>query len=187
METTTGGPDPVEVDLGVDDLLCVALHAAARAMDAVYRPLLEAAELTYPQFLVMSVLWQDGPQQVGALARRLSLESSTMSPLLKRLEIRGLVVRERLHGDERKVLVGATVEGVRLRDATVGVVPEVCAATGLTREGQDDLVARLQALVESLTSSRETPVRRERRVVLGPGPQGGPRDRPSPERPLERS
>ena len=102
METTTGGLDPAGADPGVDDRLCVALHAAARAMDAVYRPLLEDVGLTYPQYLVMSVLWQDGPQQVGALARRLSLESSTMSPLLKRLEMRGLVVRQRVPGDEQE-------------------------------------------------------------------------------------
>lgn len=176
METTTGGLDPAGADPGVDDRLCVALHAAARAMDAVYRPLLEDVGLTYPQYLVMSVLWQDGPQQVGALARRLSLESSTMSPLLKRLEMRGLVVRQRVPGDDRKVLVGATVEGVRLRDATSGVIPQVCAATGLTRDGQDDLVARLQTLVVSLTGSRDAVPTRAARGAAGTGPEdlGGP-------------
>ncbi len=183
METTAGGPDAAAADPGVDERLCVALHAAARAMDAVYRPLLEDVGLTYPQYLVMSVLWQDGPQQVGALARRLSLESSTMSPLLKRLEMRGLVVRQRVPGDERKVLVGATVEGVRLRDSTSGVIPQVCAATGLTRDGQDDLVARLQALVVSLTDSREASPRRAARGAAGPGPQ----DLADPAVPLEQS
>lgn len=183
MDTPTRGPDPADVDPGVDDRLCLALHAAARAMDAVYRPLLEDFELTYPQYLVMSSLWQDGPQQVGALARRLSLESSTMSPLLKRLEMRGLVVRERVPGDERKVLVAATVEGVRLRDSTAHVVPQVCAATGLTRHGQDDLVARLQALVVSLTRSSQVGAGADRPGVAGAGPQ----DVADPQAPLERS
>lgn len=171
METTTGGLDPAGADPGVDERLCLALHAAARAMDAVYRPLLEDVELTYPQYLVMSVLWQDGPQQVGALARRLSLDSSTMSPLLKRLEMRGLVVRQRVPGDERKVLVGATDEGVRLRDSTRDVIPQVCAATGLTRDGQDDLVARLQALVVSLTGSPQVGATRRARGAAGAGPE----------------
>lgn len=159
METTTGELGPTGADPDVDDRLCLALHAAARAMDAVYRPLLEDLGLTYPQYLVMSVLWQDGPQQVGELARRVSLESSTMSPLLKRLEMRGLVDRRRVAADERRVLVGATEEGVRLRDATGGVIPQVCAATGLARDEQDDLVARLQALVTSLTRSVQVAAR----------------------------
>ncbi|VXC32598.1 MarR family winged helix-turn-helix transcriptional regulator [Nocardioides sp. AX2bis] len=183
METTTGGLDPAGADPGVDDRLCLALHAAARAMDAVYRPLLEEQELTYPQYLVMSVLWQDGPQQVGALARRLHLESSTMSPLLKRLEMRGLVVRQRLPGDERKVLVGATDEGVRLRDSTRDVIPQVCAATGLTRDAQDDLVVRLQALVVSLAAPPQAGAASAGRGSAGAGPQ----DLGSPEVPMERS
>ena len=93
--------------LALDDQLCFALYAASRAMTARYRPLLDAVGLTYPQYLVMVVLWDEGPSTVRELGERLRLDSGTLSPLLKRLEGSGLVARERRADDERSVLVTA--------------------------------------------------------------------------------
>lgn len=134
----------------VDTRLCLAVHTAARAMDAVYRPLLQQSRLTYPQFLVMSVLWEDGEQGVGQLAHRLALDASTLSPLLKRLEVRGLVRRERDRQDQRKVTVILTDAGVDVRRLVGGVPDAVCQATGLGTGEQTRLVAQLHELAARL-------------------------------------
>ncbi len=130
--------------LALDDQLCFALYAASRAMTARYRPLLEAAGLTYPQYLVMIVLWDEGPSTVTRLGERLRLDSGTLSPLLKRLEGNGLVARERRSDDERSVLVSVTPKGRRLRDR----VARVPATIGSTLGGFDDarLIAELRDL-----------------------------------------
>src|SRR5260221_2743933 len=100
--------------VSLDKLTCFALYTAARAVISAYRPLLDEVGLTYPQYLVLLVLWQRGPQPVKALGAALHLDSGTLSPLLKRLETAGLVRRERQTGDERSVLVTLTASGVDL-------------------------------------------------------------------------
>ncbi len=97
--------DPTSLRL--DDRLCLALYTASRAMTARYRPLLDDLGLTYPQYLVLVLLWEEGPRSVGQVGSRLSLESSTLSPLLKRLEAIGLLTRRRDPRDERAVTVGS--------------------------------------------------------------------------------
>src|SRR4051812_50214901 len=86
--------------VALDDQLCFALYAASRAVTARYRPMLEAIGLTYPQYLVMMLLWESDNQTVGQLGARLSLDSGTLSPLLKRLTTAGLVTRHRRGGGE---------------------------------------------------------------------------------------
>jgi DNA-binding MarR family transcriptional regulator len=98
-------------EVGLNDMVCFALHAASRAVTATYRPLLEPLGLTYPQYLVLSALWERDDQTVGALVELLQLDYGTMTPLLKRLEKRGLVRRTRSPDDERTVIVGLTDEG----------------------------------------------------------------------------
>lgn len=151
----TVGDAPASTSAGfpVDTRLCLAVHTAARAMDAVYRPLLEGVRLTYPQFLVMSVLWEDGEQGVGQLAQRLALDASTLSPLLKRLEARGLLRRERIHDDQRRVTVTLTDDGIDLRRQVRGVPDAVCDATGLGGDQQTRLVAQLHDLAARLHDS----------------------------------
>ncbi|MET7441478.1 MarR family transcriptional regulator, partial [Streptomyces sp. NPDC005568] len=110
-ETGPGGPAAPEVPAGsllLDDQLCFALYAAQRALTAAYRPLLEDLGLTYPQYLVMLVLWERGETTVKDLAGALRLDYGTVSPLLKRLESAGLLRRERSARDERSVLVAPT-------------------------------------------------------------------------------
>jgi MarR family transcriptional regulator, organic hydroperoxide resistance regulator len=108
-------------DVRLDDMVCFALHAASRAVTAAYRPLLEPLGLTYPQYLVLATLWEYGDQSVGELVELLQLDYGTMTPLLKRLEKRGLIRRTRNPRDERTVIVRLTAEGEALREHSQGI------------------------------------------------------------------
>ena len=133
-------------------MLCLALYAAGRAMTARYRELLEPLGLTYPQYLVLLVLDETGGATMGELGDRLRLESSTLSPLAKRLEGRGLISRRRSVADERTVQVALTEAG-RTRCAETADVPaQISAATGLSSSAQTQLVGELRVLEENLTS-----------------------------------
>jgi len=145
----------VQPNMNLDAQLCYALYAASRAMTSCYRPLLEAIGLTYPQYLVMLVLWEDGDVSVGHLGQRLALESGTLSPLLKRLESAGLITRRRRQDDERSVQVELTPDGRALRDQAVTVPTKVIEATGTPlpellalRDALQTLTARLRAETE---------------------------------------
>lgn len=139
-----------------DDLLlrrqvCFALYAASRALTDVYRPILDEFGLTYPQYLVLLVLWErpDDAPTVSELGAELRLDSGTLSPLLKRLEGAGLVVRRRSARDERRVEVGLTEQGRALREQLCDVPQRIALATGL---GIDELVA----LRDTLTRVTDT-------------------------------
>jgi len=116
--------------LGLDDQLCFALYSASRAMTARYRPVLDALGLTYPQFLVLLVLWEEGAVTVSHLGRRLRLDSGTLSPLLKRLAANGLISRHRRIQDERSVEIRLTGKGRRLSDRATGIPAEMASAIG---------------------------------------------------------
>ncbi|MFJ6660849.1 MarR family winged helix-turn-helix transcriptional regulator [Streptomyces sp. NPDC091377] len=119
----------------LDDQLCFALYAPSRAVTARYRPLLDALGLTYPpRYLTLLVLWERGSVSVRELGEELHLESSTLSPLLKRLEARGLVRRERRPDDERSVVIRLTQEGSALRHKARAVPVEIGTALGLPPE-----------------------------------------------------
>ena len=130
----------------LEDRLCLALYTASRAMTARYRVALEEFGLTYPQYLVMLLLWEESAVPVGRIGERLSLESSTLSPLLKRLESGGLVTRTRDRDDERLVIVGLTGKGRRLQKRTSAVTLEVCRSSGLSMDQQAALVTALREL-----------------------------------------
>src|SRR2546421_13103824 len=100
----------VEGSLLLDEQLCFALYAASRAVTARYRPMLDELGLTYPQYLVMMLLWEEDNQTVGQLGVKLALDSGTLSPLLKRLTAAGLVTRHRRIEDERSVSIALTEE-----------------------------------------------------------------------------
>ena len=133
-----------------DDMLCFELHAASRAMTAVYRPLLEDLGLTYPQYLVMLLLWERAPLRVHELGRELELDSGTLSPLLKRLENSGLIRRQRRTDDEREVEATLTSEGRSLADRASEVPTEIERATKLNPEESDELLRKLKELRASL-------------------------------------
>ncbi|MFF7984690.1 MarR family winged helix-turn-helix transcriptional regulator [Streptomyces sp. NPDC007901] len=115
----------------LDDQLCFALYAAQRAVTAAYRPLLDDLGLTYPQYLVLLVLWERGEITVKDLAGALRLDYGTVSPLLKRLEGAGLVRRERSERDERSVLVACTGRAEELRERAARVPGALLTTTGL--------------------------------------------------------
>ncbi|MCX2933040.1 MarR family transcriptional regulator [Mycobacterium sp. CVI_P3] len=118
----------------LDDQLCFALYSASRAVTAAYRPLLAELNLTYPQYLVLLVLWEEDRASVGRLCQRLHLDSGTLSPLLKRLEAVGYVTRERSAEDERRVDVLLTPAGKRLQDKASCVPERLLAASEMSLE-----------------------------------------------------
>ncbi len=134
---------------GLDGMLCFDLYAASRAMTAVYRPLLAERDLTYPQFLVLTALWERDDVAIKDLAVALSLDHGTLTPLLRRLEVRGLLRRVRSGGDARSVRIALTEQGDALRAMVADVRCAVVAATGLA----DDELAALQRSLRQLTSS----------------------------------
>jgi DNA-binding MarR family transcriptional regulator len=137
----------------LDDRLCLALYTASRSMTARYRVALEEFGLTYPQYLVMVLLWEESSIPVGRIGERLSLESSTLSPLLKRLELMDLISRTRDRSDERLVIIGLTRAGRRLQERASAVTLEICRASGLTLDAMSALVAELRTLDEQLKDS----------------------------------
>ncbi|RMI17072.1 MarR family transcriptional regulator [Pseudoroseomonas wenyumeiae] len=106
----------IEKPLDLDSFLCFAIHSTAHAVQRANKPLMDALGLTYPQYLVMVVLWAEDNQTVSRIGERLFLESSTLTPLLKRLEAAGLVRRQRDTADERQVRVQLTAAGRTLHD-----------------------------------------------------------------------
>ena len=100
----------------LDDQLCFALYSTSLAMSKLYRKLLKPLGLTYPQYLVMMVLWEKDEQIVSDIGARLYLDSATLTPLLKRMEESGLVTRVRAASDERQVVISLTPDGSALRD-----------------------------------------------------------------------
>jgi MarR family transcriptional regulator, organic hydroperoxide resistance regulator len=132
--------------VALDDQLCFALYAASRAVTARYRPMLDAIGLTYPQYLVMMLLWEKDHQTVGELGSRLALDSGTLSPLLKRLTAAGLVTRHRRVEDERSVSIVLTEEGRALRGKAFDVSREMIGAIGFDCGEFDDLKAKLRLL-----------------------------------------
>jgi DNA-binding MarR family transcriptional regulator len=144
----TNEEDPPAGSLLLDDQLCFALYAAQRAVTAAYRPLLDALGLTYPQYLVMLVLWERGEVTVKELAAALRLDYGTMSPLLKRLESAGFVRRERSARDERSVLVALTGRGEELRERAECVPSALLAGTQLTEAEVKRLREDLRRLAE---------------------------------------
>lgn len=140
--------------------LCFSVYSAALAIGRAYKPLLDDLQLTYPQYLVLSVLWENGIKPVGAIADQLSLETSTLTPLLKRLEVGGLVTRTRNPDDERQVLIDLTPAGrdmeARSRCLNEKLL-ENSAMTVLDIEALNDAVRRL---TEALGRGKAKPAER---------------------------
>ena len=123
--------------------LCFALYSTSLAMNKIYRKLLRELELTYPQYLVMLVLWERDGVSVSEIGERLYLNSATLTPLLKRIEALGLISRHRAHEDERQVIVNLSRAGRELRQKTGEVQDGVFHASGCA---VDEIVAIKQQL-----------------------------------------
>ncbi|UJR83285.1 MarR family winged helix-turn-helix transcriptional regulator [Sandaracinus amylolyticus] len=135
--------------LHLDQQLCFALYTASRAFTRAYAPLLEPLGLTYPQYLVMLVLWEEDGVPVKRLGERLVLDSGTLTPLLKRLEQQGLVERRRDAEDERVVRIHLTAQGRALR-AKARRVPVALACRAGFDVDDERSIARLTKLREEL-------------------------------------
>ena len=137
--------------LELDEQLCFALYDAQRAVTRLYQPLLADLGLTYPQYLVMLVLWSaDDPVSVGELGARLHLDSGTLTPLLKRLEHAGLVTRTRDAADERRVLIALTDDGLALRDRAEDIPARLFAQSDLDPRELVALRNQLTTLVDAM-------------------------------------
>ncbi|MEE3358756.1 MAG: MarR family transcriptional regulator [Pseudomonadota bacterium] len=140
--------------LAPSDMFCFSLYSATHAMQQAYRPLLEELGVTYPQYLVLSALWSSGgPLTVGGIGQQVQLDSSTLTPLLKRLESAGLVQRSRDPKDERQVRVALTEKGAAL-EAKAAHIPEcILEKTGLDIETLQRLRAEVLAVAEKLRAT----------------------------------
>ncbi len=154
--TAPGTPAPDADWLRLDRQICFSLHAASRAFNGVYRVILKDLGLTYPQYLVMLVLWEQGDLPVKALGEQLRLDSGTLSPLVKRLETAGLVRRERSAEDERSVRVHLTEEGSQMRARALEVPRRIMSATGFDLAEIGELRARLDQLTTALDAAART-------------------------------
>lgn len=139
--------------LTLDDQLCFSLYATSMAITRVYKPVLDRLGLTYPQYLVLQSLWDEDGRTVGAIADRLSLESSTITPLVKRLETAGLVGRERDRGDERRVFVRLTDAGRGLQLECRELAETLLAKAGMSVAEMLDLNSQVRKLQDALTTS----------------------------------
>lgn len=138
-------PAELEEALRLDRQLCFAVYAAGHAYGRLYKPLLDPLGLTYPQYLVMLVLWEQDGITLKAIGQQLMLDSGTLTPLLKRLEAAGLVSRRRSTADERQVIVRLTPQGAALKAAAARIPPEIARAFG---KPEAEVRALRQALAE---------------------------------------
>jgi len=134
----------------LDDQLCFALYSTGLAMNKVYRKLLRKLDLTYPQYLVMLVLWERDGVTVSDIGARLFLDSATLTPLLKRLEAAGLLGRKRSAADERQLLVTLTTAGRALAQEALAIQEQVLCATACAPDELGGIKRQLEGLREKL-------------------------------------
>jgi MarR family transcriptional regulator, organic hydroperoxide resistance regulator len=141
----------------LEELICFAVYSAGHAFNRVYQPLLEQVGLTYPQYLVMIALWAKDDQTVSELGERLFLESSTLTPLLKRLEAAGDLARSRDPADERQVRIRLTSAGRALHRKAREIPRCILEATGLSLTDLRRLHRQITALRQNLLQSSSAP------------------------------
>ncbi|MCC5797141.1 MAG: MarR family transcriptional regulator [Methylophaga sp.] len=137
-------------NLKLDNQLCFALYGATNAITRLYRELLKDYDLTYPQYLVLLVLWQQDGVPVKTLSERLKLDTGTLSPLIKRLEKNGFIVRKRSEVDERMVHVHLTQHAKAIEPAVANIQNQVACHTNLNNHDFFELLNRLNKLAEDL-------------------------------------
>lgn len=137
-------------NLQLNEFLCFAIYSANHAMNRLYKPFLAKLGLTYPQYISMVALWEQDNQTVGDLCDKLFLESSTLTPLLKRLEKMGLIDRKRDPNDERKVRISLTADGRDLKQQAQTIPDCIISATGLSKKAAINLQDQIFLLRENL-------------------------------------
>ena len=149
MTTKRNTPEHCD-DLLLDNQACFALYSTSLLLTKVYKPLLQALGLTYPQYLAMMVLWEQDGLTVGEISTRLLTDPGSLTPLLKRLEVEGVLSRTRSREDERVVIVELTEQGRALREKARSIPQCILGASGMTLERLQNLQAELQALRSNL-------------------------------------
>lgn len=149
METSEKNAVPV----GLDQMLCFAVYKAEQAFNRVYRQALEPLGLTYPQFLTMRLLWNEKSLSVGDISERLGLDSGTVTPLLKRLILMGLVKKARRADDERRVDIFLTDEGRALEQKSEAVMRCIAQAVAVERSEGADMLMTINRLTANLTEA----------------------------------
>jgi MarR family transcriptional regulator, organic hydroperoxide resistance regulator len=137
-----------DAPLRLDNQICFAIYSTAHTFNRVYKPLLDRLGLTYPQYLVMLVLWEKDGVPVKDIGERLLLDSGTLTPLLKRLEAAQLIKRTRSTQDERQVLIALTLQGHALREKARAVPPSILAASACS-------IAELSAMKSEIIALRD--------------------------------
>jgi MarR family transcriptional regulator, organic hydroperoxide resistance regulator len=140
--------------LPLDDQLCFSLYATSMAISRAYKPMLDELGLTYPQYLVLHALWEQDGRTVGVIADRLALESSTITPLVKRLEAAGMVTRERNPDDERQVRVRLTDAGASMRESCGCLAETLLERSGMQVEQLVSLNAQVRDLWRALRDAQ---------------------------------
>ncbi|ETI64819.1 MarR family transcriptional regulator [Sphingobium sp. C100] len=139
--------------LPLDQQLCFSLYAASMAISRAYKPMLDAMGITYPQYLVLHALWEEDGRTIGQIADRLSLESSTITPLVKRLEAAGHLTRARSSVDERRVEVRLTDSGRGLREQCGCLAETLMERLSITSAELDQLNLQVQNLWQELRAT----------------------------------
>jgi DNA-binding MarR family transcriptional regulator len=152
MSKPSKSPDNM---LALDKQFCFALYSASLAMTKTYKPLLDKLGLTYPQYLVMLVLWQEDGLLVKTIGKKLFLDSGTLTPLLKRLEASGFIDRARDLEDERQVRITLTREGRALKRRAQDVPQQVLCASGQSEQAVASLRAQLSSIRDDLVRNNE--------------------------------
>jgi len=137
-------------DLMFNKEICFPLYVCSKEIISKYKPFLEELDLTYTQYITMSVLWENHKITVNELGKHLYLDSGTLTPLLKKLETKGLVTRKRSKEDERKTIIKITNKGLSLQDKAINVPSRVSDNVNLDGESTLDLFNNLSKLMESL-------------------------------------
>src|ERR1041384_1365127 len=148
--TTPGKAPAPKGPVPLEDHLCFAIYSAGMAIQRAYKPWLDQLGLTYPQYLVLNVLWRQDAQTVGSIAEQLALESSTLTPLLKRLEVAQLLRRTRNPDNERQVVVALTAQGRALKSKAGCVGDALLAASGQSPKELGELNAKIKRLRDAI-------------------------------------
>lgn len=139
-----------KIEKVLEDQLCFLLYASSREMTKKYKPLLDKLEVTYPQYLVLLLLWEQDTLTVKKLGELLALDSGTLTPMLKRMEQNGLIIRERSTEDERSVMIKLTEKGLGLQEEACFIPDRISAMSGDDKKVVEDLKASLIQLLKTL-------------------------------------
>ena len=149
--------DPSDL-LKLENQLCFPLYACAKEVVRRYKPMLDGLDLTYTQYLAMMALWEEDSLSVSGLGERLYLDSGTLTPLLKKLEAKGLCTRSRSTDDERKVIVSITEKGRRLRERAAGVPRKMASCVGLSLDEATQLRGLLDKVLSNVAATHQAGV-----------------------------